>query len=245
MATPDSELYRLRTNLYGSGWEMDEIDQILDQASKDVNEIILDVVENAVAEAVDYAQELGAEDFINEIDVQESGGYFRIGTISGTTNFSTPAREMLPDLIKNAPENPNTGNKNQAIPIGAGSNKMYGDIFSVMRERQSRITEARASLVESKENHRSNRAAQMASQFRSVLQRNLAAKRTERQVPKNSSVNIEFKTASSTQDPSKSWVYPAKEMDMTGYLMDLNSNIYNTIDSTLSQLIDSYIEEYA
>lgn len=243
MSTPDSELYRLRHTLYGSGWEMNEIEDIIDQASRDVNEIVLDVVENAVAEAVDYAQDLGAEEFMSEIDVRERGGYFQIETISGNTNFSTPAREMLPDLIKDAPTSSN-GNKNKVIPVGAGSSKIRGDMFSVMQDRQKKIQEARASLIESNLDRRSARATQMAHDFRSVLHRNLVAKQAERKVSKGNSANIEFRTASSTQDPSVSWVYPAKDMDMTGFLMDLNDRIRSTLGAAITQLIDSYIEEY-
>lgn len=243
MATPDSELYRLRHSLYGSGWEMGEIEQILDQASKDVNELILDVVENAVAEAIDYAQDLGAEEFISEIDIQESGGFFEIRTISGKTDYSTPAREMLDDLLRDAPVNPNTGNKTKVIPMGGKSKKLYGDIFSVMQDRQKKIQEARKSLIENNLDKRSARATSMAHDFRSILQRNLASRQRVTQV-KDVESPAKFRTASSTQDSSESWVYPAKEMDMTGYLMDLNSRITTTLDSAVTQLIDSYVEEY-
>lgn len=243
MSSPDSELYRLRNNLYSSGWEAGEIDQILDQASKDVNELILDVVENAVAEAIDYAQDLGAEEFIAEMDIQESGGYFQIWTISGKTDYSEPVRQMLPDLLKNGSQNPNTGNINKVIPIGGKDQKILGDIFSVMQDRQKKLQEARESLVENNLDKRSARASHMASSFRSILQRNLAARQKITKVREVTSPT-EFRTASSKQDPSESWVYPAKEMDMTGFLMDLNSRIANTLESAISQLISSYIEEY-
>jgi len=243
MTTPDSELYRLRGSLYGSGWEMDEIEQILDQASRDINEIVLDVVENAVAEAIDYAQELGIEEFITDVDVKDHGGYFEIGTISGITDFSTPSREMLPDLLKGAPENPNTGNKTKVIPVGKSSEKMHGDIFSVMREREKKIQETRSSIIDKNINNRSAKATQVAHQFRSVIQRNLASKRADTQ-PRVVQGKQEFRTASSTQDPSESWVYPARELNMTGFLMDLNSRIKDTLQSSVEELINSYIEEY-
>lgn len=240
---PDAELNRLRSSLYGYGWEAQEIDQIIDQASSDVNLLILDVVENAVADAVDYAQQLGAEDFIDQIDIQESGGYYRVWTINGVTDFSTPEREMLPDLLKNAPENPNTGNKNKVIPVGSKKITQFGDIFSVMQDRQRQLDEARASLLQSNKDNRSVRANQVATQFRSILHRNLKAKKAERQINEQSGER-KFRTASSKQDPSESWVYPAKDMNMLPYLMDLNARIVNTLDYAITELINSYIIEY-
>jgi hypothetical protein len=234
--TPDSELHRLRGVLYNSDWEIDEIEEIMDQASKDVNEMILDIVENAVAEAVDYAQELGAEKFIEDIDIIEGGGYFRISTVSGITDYSTPKRQMLPSLLK--------GQESRVIPVGGKKETIYGDIFSVMKDRQKQIDEARASLIENNLDRRSNRANQLAGQFKSILQRNLVAKRTERKVNISSSQDIEFRTASIKQDPDESWVYPAKELDMTGFLMDLNSRMITILDSAVSDLIDNYIKAY-
>lgn len=241
--SPDAELNRLRFSLYHSGWEQGEIDQIADDASRDINELILDVVENAVAEAVDYAQDLGAEEFIEQIDIQESNGYYKITTLTGVTDFSIPEKQMLEDLIKDAPENPNTGNKNKVIPVGGRKAKVHGDIFSVMQDRQRKIQEARQSLVENSLDKRSARATQMASQFRSILQRNMPARRKDTPI-KERSPAPNFRTASSKQNPAESWVIPAKDMDMTGFLMELNHRIVTTLDSAVVQLIESYVEEY-
>ena len=67
MVNPDAELHRLRYTLSNSGWSIGEIDQIVDEASRDVNELILDIVSNAVAQATDYAQDIGAEEFMCDL----------------------------------------------------------------------------------------------------------------------------------------------------------------------------------
>jgi hypothetical protein len=246
MINPDAELDRLRWRLQDSGWEYSEIETIVDEASGDVNELILDIVSNAVAEATDYAQDLGADDFIEEMDVQEAHGFFRISTISGKTDYSTPERQMLLDLLRNAKENPETGIKSRVIPVGAGSgkNKVMGDIFSVMKDRQAKIDQARSALIDNNMNNRSERAVAMASRFRDILGRNLADKRTEQKVqtPKK---DITFRTVSSEQNPAEDWVYPAKEMDLTGYLMDLNKRMEDSMVGVIPRLIDTYIEEYS
>jgi hypothetical protein len=71
----------------------------------------------------------------------------------------------------------------------------------------------------------------------------LVSKRTERQVPAPTK-DITFRTASSEQDPETDWVYPAKELDLTGYIMDLNSRMSDTMSDVVPKLIETYIEEY-
>ena len=245
MINPDAELNRLRWRLQDAGWDYREIDDIVDDASNDINELILDIVSNGVAEATDYAQDIGAEEFIEEMDIEEAHGFFRIGTISGKLDYSTPKRQMLQDLLQGAEENPETGIKSKVIPVGSSSkSKVPGDIFSVMQERQARIDEARATLISNNLDKRSARANVMASRFRDILKQNLVSKRRDQEV-RVPTKDIEFRTVSSEQDPETQWVYPAKELDLTGYIMDLNQRMADTMMDVVPRLIDAYVEEYS
>ena len=55
----------------------------------------------------------------------------------------------------------------------------------------------------------------------------------------------EFRTASEKQDPDTTWVIPAKEMDMTGYLMDMNKRIQENIYQSVAFIVESYEKEFA
>lgn len=245
MINPDAEINRLRSYLGQRNWMPNEIDGILDLASNDINEIILDIVSNAVAEATDYAMDIGAEEFIEDLDVIEVGGGFMISTVSGKTDYSIPERKMLNNLLKNA-EVSEDGNRYKVIPVGGiKKTSQSRDIFSVMRQRDSVLQEARSALNNQALNNRSARAQTMAGHFRNII----ANKMSERMVSKprvtETRVKPEFRTASDKQDENTQWVIPAKEMDLTGYLMDMNKRIQDSIYSSVMFIIESYEKEFA
>ena len=245
MINPDAEISRLRSYLDQRDWMPAEIDDILDLASNDINEIILDIVSNAVAEATDYALDLGAEEFIEDMDVIEVGGGFMISTLSGKTDFSIPERKMLNDLLKNAKVSKD-GNRYKVIPVGGTeSSQQPRDIFTVMRNRDSMLQEARATLNNESLDRRSARAQTMASHFRNII----SSKLKERVIPRDRQVETRvkpnFRTASDKQDENTQWVIPAKEMDMTGYLMDMNKRIQESIYSSVMFIVESYEKEFA
>lgn len=244
MINPDIEIANLRHFLNGRGWLPQEIEDILDLASRDMNEIILDVVSNAVAEATEYAEELGATDFIEDLDVVEIGGGWMITTHSGRTDFSVPERKMLPDLIKDGKVSKD-GDRYKVIPVGSKKEiSQPKDLFSTMRQQQVEQREARASLLDKSTDHRSARAQQMASHFRTMVDRRLSDQHVGRKITVPTG-NVEFKTASEKQDVNTQWVAPAIERDMTGFLMDMNKRIDDTIDSSIRFIAESYEKEFA
>jgi len=60
--------------------------------------------------------------------------------------------------------------------------------------------------------------------------------------PRN--VKTTFRTASSKQDATNSWVLPAKPMDFTDDLNQINSQLRDNIESTITEIINSYKEAY-
>jgi len=248
---PDAELQKLRWSLSNGGWLPNELDEIIDIASRDINESILNIVSNAIAEITDYAIDIGAEEFIGDVDVQEIGGGFIITTRSGTMDYSTPERHMLPDLVRNGKVS-EEGYKYQVIPIGAKKKvKPIRNIFNTMRDQVADQQEARASLLQNSMDNRSARAQHMASQFKSIITDRLQQLHAQRASAAAAEGNyntggaVKFATASEKQDAATQWVLPAKEMDMTGYIMDTNKRIEEAIRVSVDYIVSSYEREFA
>ncbi len=244
MINPDAEVNRLRSFLSQRDWYQTEIDEICELCHNDINEIILDIISNAVAEASDYAIELGAEEFLEDLDVSEIGGGYMIGTKSGKTDYSIPERQMLPDLVKNG-EVSEDGDRYKVIPVGGRSETTQPrDIFSVLRQRDQVLKEARRTINQQSLDNRSERAQRIAGQWRGILSEKM--KQVAQSKPKIESPikKPEFKTASEKQDPNTAWVIPAKEMDMTGYLMDINKRIQESIYQSVMFIVESYEKEF-
>jgi hypothetical protein len=246
MVNADAELNSLRMYLLdGRGWTPQEVEQICDLASRDMNEVMLDVVSNAVAEATDYAIEIGADEFVEDMDVISVGGTFMITTLSGSADYSTPEKQMLPHLLKNAERSPTTGNRYKVIPVGStNTTSIPKSSFGVAQERQKRLREARDVLAQNTQDKRSARADAMVNKFREVMHRNLAVKQ-EKQEAVHSNSDVTFRTATDKQNPSTDWVIPAKEMNLTGYLMELNKRVQDSIEQSVLYIVNSYKEEYA
>ena len=175
MINPDAEIAKLRYYLDDRGWLPQEIEEVLDLASRDINETILDVISNAVAETTDYALDMGAEEFVEDITVVEIGTGFMITTQSGQTNYSTPERQMLHDLTKNGKVSED-GHRYKVIPVGGKrSINRPTNIFGQMQEQQREQQDARASLLESNMDKRTAKAQHMAGHFRSIISSRLEA----------------------------------------------------------------------
>jgi hypothetical protein len=247
MINPDAEVNRLRSYLSQRDWYQTEIDEICDLCHNDINEIMLDIISNAVAEATDYAIELGAEEFIEDLDVVEIGGGYMIGTRSGKTDYSVPERKMLPDLVKNG-EVSEDGDRYKVIPVGKDSGTHQPrDIFSVLQQRDRVLQDARKTLNQQSLDNRSERAQRIAGQWRCIIAEKMKQVADAKPKTIESPINkrVDFRTASEKQDPDTTWVIPAKEMDMTGYLMDMNKRIQDNIYQSVMFIVESYEKEFA
>ena len=245
MINPDAEVNRLRSWLGGQGWMPTEINDICDLAANDINEIILDIVSNAVAEATDYAMDLGAEEFVEDMDVIESGGGFMVTTRSGKTDYSTPERKMLNDLLKNA-DISEDGDRYKVVPVGGKTTVTQPrDIFTVLQQRDSVLQEARQTLNQQGLEKRSAKAQTMAGHFRGIISKKLDERMAALKDRKTEVRGTpEFRTVSDKQDENQSWVIPAKELDMTGYLMDMNRRVQDSVYSSVMFIVESYEKEF-
>lgn len=53
-----------------------------------------------------------------------------------------------------------------------------------------------------------------------------------------------FRTATSKQDPTKQWVQPAKEKDFTEDVATINQNLRDSLDDTIRDIINSYLDMF-
>jgi phage FluMu gp28-like protein len=244
---PDTEIERLRWFLVGNtDIERFFIDDLCDLAAKEINEIILEIVDDAVAEAIDYASEIGCPEFIEELDVIDSGDSYRIHTISGKTDFSVPEFPMKNSLLKNA-ETSEDGKKYKVIPVGAPSNNPrpnFTSSFQVQQARQSLIRDARDSLKNNPSDRRSEWSKSMTDNYRHRLRSNIQ-QRKQFYSEQRSSIKKDIAFRTVTEDtPDEAWVRPARELDMTGFLMDLNGRIEMNMNQHITSVIDTYMNEF-
>ncbi len=68
-----------------------------------------------------------------------------------------------------------------------------------------------------------------------------AKRRVKAIAPKGSQV---FRTATSKQDPTTQWVQSAKEKDFTDDMAAINQNLRNSLDDTIRDIINSYMDMY-
>ena len=241
MVNPDAEINRLRSLLMSRRADFSTIDAVCDAASKDINEAILDIVSNGMSEAAEYATELGIDEFISDMDIVNVGGSYQVITTSGKTDFSTPPIPMLPHLLKNA-KTAKDGSRYKVIPIGGESGKrtMGRSIFEDQRALQGKIQQAREALRDSLNLNQQQRSGAMIDKFRDMVRSNLPTRQSFYSRTNTRRTNPEFRTASSKQDSTTQWVIPAKELDMTGFLMNLNTKIQSDISSSIMTIVSEY-----
>lgn len=237
MINPEIELDRLRWDLNNKNYDSAYIDMICDSAMDAINETIIDIVTSATAEAVIFAEDLGAEDFISDVDVFQDGYSYKIGTRSGQTDFSVDKVENLPNLLKNA-ETAKDGTRYKVIPIKEKNEKpkIGVSMFETLKAQQ-RVLSAKRDAMAADSQSRINRAKSVADSVRQNLSRSMVPK-MER------GATTSFRTATSKQDPSTQWVIPEIDRDMTQYLFDLNHRIDQDVQQAITMILSTYQREY-
>lgn len=252
MINVTTEINRLRWKLQSQDIPYQRIDQICDSAAAEIDEIIAETVDNAVARAIEYAADIGAEQFVEELQIIEVGGSYQVHTISGRTDFSVPEIPNKENLLRNAKVGKD-GIRSRVIPIGGKSGKkptMPTSSFSADRQRQQVIDTAR-DAVQSNSGNWTSSVNSMTDSFKERLNRNIEQRKafysSRRSEIKDSIIKdrsqVEFRTVSD-RSPDDSWVIPARELDMTGFLMGLNRDIESTIDTAVISIVDEYSRDF-
>ena len=168
------------------------------------------------------------------------GPSFEITTDSGRTDFSEPPFPMLPRLLKNA-KVAKDGSLYKVIPI---KNKTDNKRISVTTEAAyENINNARRIAKEQRDVERevgqgfgTTDALKGMDTFAAMQSIN----RSRQKQPKQGQIDgptINFRTASSKQDPNKSWVHPGKNRDVSGPLREINMNMHDNIDRVIEDII--------
>lgn len=242
-----TEIDNLRQRLRMKNLSESVINTICDEVSRDISIATSDILASSMDEAVAVGADYRAPDFIEELRAVRTGPTYEITTDSGRTDFSEPPFPMLPRLLKNA-KVAQDGSMYKVIPMKQKSTS--NNILAVTTEAAlTNINNARRIAKEQrdadKENHRGSVApdAMKGMDTFSAMQqinrsRHIAT--NNRRQEQTSAAVINFRTASSKQDPSRQWVMPAKHKDLSSPLREINMRMHNEIDSVIQDIIRRY-----
>jgi hypothetical protein len=254
MLDAQTEIQRLRQSLKFKGFSDDMADAICDEASRDIGRVSSDILADAMNEAVNVGGDVMSVDFIEDIRAVRSGGSFEIITDSGKTDYSEPPFPMLPRLLKNA-KVAWDGSLYKVIPIKSkDSNELLNESVAVTLDAAHRsINEARrAAKIE--RDALKDTGAKLSSMdpmanpttLASMQSLNKARSKNIGKVDKkkNSGATINFRTASSKQDPNTQWVHPGRNVDVSSPLNSINTRMQESIDNAIRDIIRQYEDMY-
>ncbi len=219
----------LRRNLHAKQKSDDRIDELVHRAETDLNIAILDIVTDGLQQVQQLAVEYGIDDFVENVDIQAIGGSFEIAVNGGKTDFSTPKEEMLPNLLRTG-KTSKDGNVYKVIPLPTVREYKTRSLSSVdaMQSRAAEIKQER------QDNNRSLDAGRMTKAFAA------SAPKAKINVEITPAVGKEFRTATSSQDATTQWVKPARDINITNDLMDINSMMSAQITNATQSIIYRY-----
>lgn len=230
----NQELRGLRARLRAAGYDADDADDICDGAARDISDSVTDAVAEALNRARQLGESMGAYDFLSELKVISQGSTFVITTDSGRTDFSEPPFPMLPHLLKNA-KTAKDGSKYKRIPIAANKGTTVPtSTVQASEQLQTQQTAAKQQILdEVRQLHDSPDPLTAAKFFAQRASSTRPTTKSEKYPKRTPGGAVEFATASSKQNASTQWVLPAKDMDLSVALAEINSDLSRTIDSII------------
>jgi hypothetical protein len=243
MIDPIVEVDRLKNDLRIAGLSTVEVDEIGDLISQDIDNTIFELTQEYLNQARDIVAALGGQQLADELRSIKRGPQFIIGTDSGVTDFSTPPMQMLPHLLKNAKVSKD-GHLYKVIPLSSKSQRGPSNIFDVYRDRNANVRQEQQDRQRKWDDVRTANAIDKKSLHFSGLaqaKRYLAKRQAgNKQSAVENKGPVEFRTASSKQDASSDWVLPAKDMNITNILNDINSRLQNEVDNAVTSIVSKY-----
>lgn len=115
------ELYRLRAYLISKDIDSDTIERIISKANSEITTLVEQRGNQALEKAVQIGAQKESAEFINELRLDTIN--FEVSTESGSLDFSTPPRPMLPFLLNNAKPIKDGSGVYKVIPVGGPSTK--------------------------------------------------------------------------------------------------------------------------
>lgn len=242
-----TEIERLRQRLKMKSLSDSVVDEICDDAVREISAATSDILADAMNEAVNLGGDVGSVDFIDEIRAVRTGPSFEVTTDSGRTDFSEPPFPMLPKLLKNA-KTAKDGSLYKVIPIKQKtSNKsMAVTTEAAMQNINHARKQAKEQRDAEKESYRGTISpdAMKGMDTFAALQSINRSRQKQPKVGQQSGPIINFRTASSKQDPNKQWVMPGKVRDVSGPLREINMNMHDNIDRAIEDIIRRHENMY-
>ena len=239
MLDANAEIMRLRQRLRFKNLSESVIDSICDDAAREISDVTSDLLANAMNEAVNAGGDVMSIDFIDQIRAVRSGPSFQITTDSGNTDFSIAPFPMLPSLLKNA-KIAKDGSLYKVIPIKQKKGTSNTGVAKTTEAAMRNINNARnAAKAEQGEDNRTSSSPDVMKGMSTVaaMQEISKTRNAGKQKEKSNDPAINFRTASSKQDPNTQWVNPGRKIDLTGALNSINANLQDSIDNAIDDIV--------
>lgn len=240
MIDANSEITRLRQSLRFKNLSETIIDSICDDVSREISDLTSDLLAQAMSDAVSFGS---SSDFIQEVRSVRQGSTYSVSTDSGKTDFSEAPFPMLPKLLKNA-KIAKDGSLYKVIPV-----KPKGSVPSrTAVTTEAALTQIESARLQSKQDRTNqNRGSSSPDAMRGMdtvsAMQAISKSRQKTEVAtasKTSSGPVDFRTASSKQDPNSQWVNPGKQADMTSILQNINASLHDAIDRAILDVVRKY-----
>jgi hypothetical protein len=237
MLDPNAEIARLRQRLRFKGLSDSVIDSICDEAAAEISATTADLLADAMNEAVNAGGDAMSIDFIDELRAKRFGPTFQITTDSGNTDFSQAPFPMLPRLLKNA-KVAKDGSLYKVIPIKQKAGESHPHIAKTTEAAMQNINNARQAAKQATvEEHRDHASVDTMKGMSTVAAMQQISKVKSPKKHETNGPAINFRTASSKQDPNTQWVHPGRKADMTGALNNINANLQDAVDKAIDDII--------
>jgi hypothetical protein len=241
MLDANTEIMRLRQRLRFKNLSENIIDSICDEAATEISNTTSDLLADAMNEAVNAGGDVMSVDFIDEIRAVRTGSSFKIATDSGHTDFSEAPFPMLPSLLKNA-KVAKDGSLYKVIPIKQKTGNSNSNMSKTTEAAMQNINNARnAAKVDRGETNMSHSSPDAMKGMSTVAaMQEISKTRSSNKREKDNSPAINFRVASSKQDANTQWVNPGRKMDLSSALNNINSNLQDSIDRAIDDVMRRY-----
>jgi len=244
---PQFEVDRLKQTLIFKGLSESEANELSTLAMQDISEAMNSLAFDAASQAAEAGMSMGAEKFVEQIQIIDVGGIFKVATSSGKTDFSLPPFPMLPRLLKNA-KVAKDGSLYRVIPVGSKSASRKRNLTTLSDVQQDINKQHVVDLETRKQILKEARSISLTggSSAFSGLQKAQQLLSRNRQTAKKAEApaagHTTFRTASSKQDPNQKWVLPEKKLNMRVILDDINRQLEVEIQHMVQDVVNSYEE---
>ncbi len=208
------ELDRLRVTLLNKGLDQNTVEGIISKARNEIRNAFHYQGEAAMQLAIEQGVEKRSSDFINELKLNDVD--MELSTDSGNMDFSTPPYPNLANLLRGAKPIKDGSGVYKVIPVGKPSNN---------RPKVS------TNIYDAWKQINAERVENAKAQYAAIA-------------PKGSPGKQQFRTATSKQNAGSQWVIPAKNMDFSEDVKNINTELTKTMDEIVNEIIRSYEESF-